>query len=189
MIIFTSDHGCHFKTRNREYKRSCHEASIRIPLVVKGAGFDGGEVISELVSLIDLPPTLLRAAGIEIPKAMKGNALQKLLANTNNNVKKWPQEVFIQISESQIGRAIRTKNWKYSVAAPIDNAGWDGFLYSKSDNYKEKFLYDLENDKYEKNNLVGDPSFKDIRKGLAEILKRKMGEAGEDIPNIFPEEA
>lgn len=187
MIIFTSDHGCHFKTRNSEYKRSCHEASIRIPLVVKGASFNGGEVINELVSLIDLPPTLLKVAGIEIPRFMKGNILQKLLDNNNNN-KKWPQEVFIQISESQVGRAIRTKNWKYSVTAPQRNEGWDGILYSKSDIYEEEFLYDLENDKYEKNNLVGDPSFKDIRKELSGILKRKMEEAGEEIPIILPKE-
>jgi len=188
MIIFTSDHGCHFKTRNREYKRSCHEASIRIPLVVKGAGFDGGEVISELVSLIDLPPTLLRAAGIEIPKAMKGDALQKLLDTMDKNDETWPQEVFIQISESQVGRAIRTKKWKYSVAAPVLNADLDGFLYSKSNSYIEEFLYDLENDIYEKNNLVGDPTLRDIRMGLGRILKRKMEEAGEDFPNILPKE-
>jgi len=185
IIIFTSDHGCHFRTRNWEYKRSCHEASIRIPLVIKGVGFNGGRVISELVSLIDLPPTLLNAAGIEIPKFMKGNNLQKLL-DINNNKKNWPQEVFIQISESQVGRAIRTKKWKYSVVAPKRDDRWDGFLYSKSEFYNEEFLYDLENDIYEKSNLVGDSAFKDIRKVLAEILKRKMKEAGEEIPNILP---
>ncbi len=182
MIIFTSDHGCHFRTRNWEYKRSCHEAAIRIPLVIKGAGFNGGRVINELVSLIDLPPTLLKAAGIEIPKFIKGNIIQKLLDNNNNNKKNWPQEVFIQISESQVGRAIRTKKWKYSVIAPKI----DGILYSKSELYEEEFLYDLENDLYEKHNLVGDPVFEDIRKVLAGILKRKMKEAGEEIPNILP---
>ncbi|MGI8687934.1 MAG: sulfatase-like hydrolase/transferase, partial [Thermomicrobiales bacterium] len=31
VVLFTSDHGCHFKTRNAEYKRSCHDSSIRIP--------------------------------------------------------------------------------------------------------------------------------------------------------------
>ena len=184
MIIFTSDHGCHFRTRNREYKRSCHEAAIRIPLVIKGAGFNGSRIINELVSLIDLPPTLLKAAGIEIPKFMKGITLQKLL--DPNNKKNWPQEVFIQISESQVGRAIRTKKWKYSVVAPTRDDQWDGYLYSKSELYEEEFLYDLENDIYEKHNLVGDPAFKDIRKGLAEILKRKMTEAGEEIPEILP---
>jgi len=186
MIIFTSDHGCHFKTRNREYKRSCHEAAIRIPLVIKGAGFNGGKVVNELVSLIDLPPTLLKAARIEIPDFMRGNPLQKLLySNNSNNKQNWPQEVFIQISESQVGRAIRTKRWKYSVVAPKRTEQWDGYLYSKSDVYNEEFLYDLENDIYEKNNLVDDPKLQDIRSGLAEILKRKMKEAGEETPSIL----
>ena len=39
---------------------------------------------------------------------------------------------------------------------------------------------------YEKHNLVGDPIFEHIRKGLAEILKGKMKVAGEEIPNILP---
>ncbi len=38
ILVYTSDHGCHFKTRNSEYKRSCHEASIRVPTAVQGAG-------------------------------------------------------------------------------------------------------------------------------------------------------
>ena len=36
----------------------------------------------------------------------------------NGTAKDWAQEVFIQISETQVGRAIRTKRWKYSVWAP-----------------------------------------------------------------------
>jgi uncharacterized sulfatase len=184
LFVFTSDHGCHFKTRNWEYKRSCHEASIRIPLVIKGGSFNGGKVINELVSLIDLPPTLLKAAEIKIPDFMRGNPLQDLLDNRNN--KSWSQEVFIQISESQVGRAIRTNKWKYSVVSPKQKGRWDGFLYSKSDCYEEEYLYDLERDKYEKHNLVEEAEFIGIRKELAEILKRKMKEAGEEIPDIVP---
>jgi arylsulfatase A-like enzyme len=190
MIVFTSDHGCHFRTRNMEYKRSCHEASIRIPLVIKGPSFSEGKVIKELVSLIDLPPTLLEAARIQIPEFMKGNMLQTLVNsndnnNNNNNQKDWPQEVFIQISESQIGRAIRTKKWKYSIAAPPHDLPWAGMASSNSEVYKEEFLYDLENDLHEKHNLVEDPTFKDIRKQLAKTLIRKMNEAGEKIPDIL----
>lgn len=185
IIIFTSDHGCHFRTRNLEYKRSCHEAAIRIPLIIRGDGFNGGKVIRELVSLIDLPPTLLYAADIEIPKFMRGNQLQKLL---DPNINKWPEEVFIQISESQVGRAIRTKNWKYSVVAPKRDNQWDGYLYSKSDLYEEAFLYDLKADEYEQNNLVGDPEYLDIRNKLAEVLKRNMREAGEGLPDIVEKE-
>ncbi len=38
IVVFASDHGCHFKTRNTEYKRSPHESSIHIPLIVAGPG-------------------------------------------------------------------------------------------------------------------------------------------------------
>ncbi|TFG13268.1 MAG: arylsulfatase, partial [Promethearchaeota archaeon] len=179
IIFYTSDHGCHFRTRNAEYKRSCHESSIHIPLVIRGPHFFGGKTISELVSLIDIPPTLLRCAGIEPPKHMRGRPLQDLV---NDTAKNWPQEVFIQISETQVGRAIRSKRWKYSVRAPKK----DGWLYAKSNIYMEDFLYDLDADPYERNNLVSDPEYVQVRVDLAEILKRRMDEAGEEPPQIIP---
>ncbi len=36
VVLYTSDHGCHFKTRNGEYKRSGHEASIHVPAALCG---------------------------------------------------------------------------------------------------------------------------------------------------------
>src|SRR5699024_7266362 len=131
------DHGCHFKTRNHEYKRSCHESSIRTPTAFIGPGFNQGGQKKELVSLIDLPPTLLDAAGIEVPKEMSGRSILPLVHGDKSD---WKDEVFIQISESQVGRAIRTKRWKYSVSDPTKDRIHD----SKSDHYIEEFLYDLE---------------------------------------------
>ncbi|MFA9398024.1 MAG: arylsulfatase, partial [Clostridiaceae bacterium] len=64
----------------------------------------------------------------------------------------------------------------------FDKDGWED---SRSDKYKEEYLYDLENDPYEKNNLVEDVNYKDIRKELSEILKRRMVEAGEKQAEIF----
>jgi len=185
LIIYTSDHGSHFRTRNKEieegnfddYKRCCHEAAIHIPLIAYGPGFKGGKIINELVSLIDLPSTILAAAGVEKPAVMRGRPLQELVAGRAEN---WPEEVFLQISESQVGRAIRTKKWKYSVRAP----GKSGVTDSSSDVYVEDFLYDLENDPHEQNNLVRDPAFVNVRKELAEILKRRMVEIGENILEI-----
>lgn len=179
IIIFTSDHGSHFKTRNNEYKRSCHESSIHVPLIIYGPGFYGGKRIKELVSLIDLPPTILDCANIEIPKYMQGNSLKSLVEGKSTD---WPKEVFIQISESQVGRAIRTEKWKYSVKAPRKI----GYYHSKSDIYMEEYLYDLESDIFEQKNLVKDPNYKKIRLELAERLKYYMKKANEEIPVIIP---
>ncbi len=179
LIIFTSDHGSHFCTRNSEYKRACHDGCIRIPMVIHGPSFTGGQVVQELVSLIDLPPTVLAAGGLETPASMRGRALQVLAGGTATDEKLWPEEVFLQISESHCGRAIRTKKWKYSVRAP-EKKGSD----PDSDVYVEDFLYDLEFDPHERNNLVSEPAHKNIRAELAARLKKRMTQAGEREPEI-----
>lgn len=177
IILFTSDHACHFKTRNSEYKRSCHESSIRVPAAVIGPGFESGGQIRELVSLIDLPPTLLNAAGIEVPDAMQGRSVLPLLRRETSE---WPEEVFVQISEAQVGRAIRTKRWKYSVSSP-DKIGDS----AASDRYEEEFLYDLQADPYELTNLIGFKSHEETIAVLRERLLRRMAEAGEAPAEII----
>lgn len=178
LIVYTSDHGSHFRTRNAEYKRSCHDGCIRIPLILYGPGFTGGKVIDELVSLVDLPPSLMAAGGVTPPNFMRGRAIQELVEETATD---WPQEVFVQISESHCGRAIRTKKWKYSVRAP-EKTGQD----ADSEVYEEDFLYDLEHDQHERHNLVNSTEHVGIRRELAAILKRRMVEAGERAPEIRP---
>lgn len=178
VLFFTSDHGSHFRTRNSEYKRSCHEASIRIPMVINGPNFKGGKVAPELVSLIDLPPTILETGGVTVPGLMQGRSVLPLVRGETGD---WPGEVFVQISESQVGRAIRTRRWKYGVDAP-EKDGWDD---SGSEGYVEQYLYDLENDPNEQNNLIGHPDFRAVADGLAAVLKRRMVAAGEKEPEIF----
>ena len=179
IVAFTSDHGCHFKTRNSEYKRSCHDASIRVPLALQGPGFDGGGEIADLVSLIDLPPTFLDAAGLPVPSEMQGRSFLPL---TRGERAGWPDDVFVQISESQVGRALRTKRWKYSVSAP-DRDAWND---AGSDRYVEEFLYDLEADPTELTNLIGLPAFDDVATDLRARLVRRMVAAGEAAPTIEP---
>ncbi len=181
LVVYTSDHGSHFRTRNGEYKRSCHDGCIRVPMVACGPGWRGGREVRELVSLIDLPPTILTAAGAgEVPPSVRGRPLQQLLDGAED----WPQEVFLQISESQVGRAVRTARWKYSVRA----AGLSGVEVPDSDLYVEEFLYDLEADPHEKSNLVSDPAFGEVRSELRRTLLRRMAEAGEREPRIEPKE-
>lgn len=179
ILLFTSDHGSHFKTRNDEYKRSCHDSCVRIPAMLSGPGFKAGGQISQLISLVDLPPTLLDAAGLPVPDSMEGRSILPLLRREYAN---WPEEVFIQISESQVGRAVRTSRWKYSVVAP-DKKGW---VDSGSDRYVEEFLYDLQADPYELTNLIGLVSHQETARLLRQRLLRRMQAAGEPFTEIEP---
>lgn len=180
IVLFTSDHGNHFKTRNSEYKRSCHESSIRTPAALYGPGFAGGHRIEQPVSLIDWPPTLLDAAGLPVPPIMQGRSILPLVKGDKQAEEGWPEEGFIQISESQVGRAIRTERWKYGVVAP-DKHGWHD---SCSERYVEQYLYDLEADPYELRNLAGSRKHREVAAELSERLIRRMVEAGEAAPVI-----
>jgi len=179
IVLFSSDHGCHFKTRNREYKRSGHESSIRVPTALWGPGFEGGGSLRELVSLVDLPPTLLDACGIEPPATMAGRSLRPLVSS---GAADWPEEIFVQISEAGIGRAVRTHRWKYIVeaeAADEDGAGG-------ASRYSERFLYDLTHDPYELTNLVASEAHAPVRQCMRERLLHRMAVAGEAAPQILP---
>jgi arylsulfatase A-like enzyme len=182
IVLFTSDHGNHFKTRNGEYKRSLHDASVRVPTVLTGGPFTGGGEIRELVSLIDLPPTLLDAAGIPVPAALPGRSLLDLVER--RDAAPWPDDVFVQISESETGRAIRTRRWKYGVTAP-DSVGTHA---PGSDTYHETALYDLVADPHELNNLIHEASHEPLCHKLSERLLARMAQAGEPPATIVPAE-
>ncbi|MFG1696225.1 sulfatase-like hydrolase/transferase [Nonomuraea sp. NPDC049309] len=181
IVAYTSDHGNHFKTRNGEYKRSCHDASLRVPLALRGPGFDGGGAISRPVSTIDLPPTLLDAAGLPVPEEMQGRSFLPLLRDPGAD---WPEEVFFQVSESEVGRGIRTSRWKYYAVAE-DADPWNDPAAAR---YREQALYDVVNDPYELVNLAGHASHERIAAELRERLVRRIVAAGEAEPVIEPAE-
>ena len=174
VIVFTSDHGCHFKTRNLEYKRSCHDSSTHIPLCIFGGGFEGRGKDDRLVSLIDLPATLLSVAGIDVPEHFKGFDITGEASR---------DAVYVQISESQCARSIRTKDYKYSVAVPTYVAG---MAMESSPIYIEDYLYDLNSDPAEKHNLIKNPGYKQVRKELKKILLREMQNAEGKSAVILP---
>lgn len=179
IVLFTTDHGCHFKTRNDEYKRSCHDSSIRIPTALRGPGFDSGGQIRQLVSLVDLPPTLLDAAGLPLPGQMQGRSVLPLLKRQYDG---WPDDVFVQISEAQVGRAVRTQRWKYSISAP----GVCGWEQPDSDTYVEEFLYDMETDPYELNNVISLEGHQEVARTMRQRLLHHIDRVEGKHPRIEP---
>jgi len=181
IVVFFSDHGCHFRTRMGEYKRSPHESALRVPLIFAGPGFDKAMEVNELVSLIDMTPTLLDSCGANIPANMQGKTLKPLVGEPAAR-KEWNPTVYIQISESMIGRALRTKDWMFSVHDPEGKPDKEAL----SLNYLDFAMYHLGSDPYQKLNLIGRPEFKEIANELREELKQRIVANGEPEPIIRP---
>jgi arylsulfatase A-like enzyme len=179
IFVFLSDHGCHFATRNAEYKRSTHNSSLRVPLIIDGPGFRGTQQIPELVGLIDVAPTLLEAAGVPVPSTWKGHSIVSLLNNPDAR-QHWPNQQLIQISESMTGRAIRTPDWTYCVADIT------GALEQAAKTYTEYQIYDQRADPNELVNLAGRKEYRAKADELREQLKKLLKAAGEPEPEIAP---
>jgi len=181
IVVFISDHGCQFKTRNTEYKRSPHDASIRIPFIFQGPGLDRSVVRDEIVSMIDLTPTLLAAAGIAAPASMKGRNVLPLL-DARDARDGWENVAYIQISESMTARAVRTREWCYCVA----DRSMKGTEAPASTQYEEYQMYNLADDPAEQVNLIARQEYREDAAKLRALLKKKMAEAGEDPAEIVP---
>ncbi len=181
IIVFFSDHGNTFRTRLGEYKRSPHDSSLRVPLLLAGPGFDRAAVVDQLVSLLDLTPTLLDAAGITPPVSMRGKPL-KPLANSAQARQQWDSTAYFQISQSICGRGIRTRDWCYCA---FDPAARNGEL-EYGNPYQDFALYSISGDPAELVNLVGRPEYRSIAEELRQELQRRIVAAGEPATTITP---
>ncbi len=174
IMAFISDHGCHFMTRNTEYKRSGHDASIHIPLIVEGPGFQGGRQIHDLVSMVDFSPSLLDAAAVPIPDTMQGKSTLPLVSGNTHD---WRNEVFVQMAEFWVARALRTPKWTYVMAAPRGNGKFTPAPNAPS--YSSFQLYDNFADPHQLVNLAGRKETAAIEPELRERLRARMQEAGD----------
>jgi N-acetylglucosamine-6-sulfatase len=82
-LIFTSDNGYHMGLhRIREAKGSPYTESQEVPFVVRGPGVPAGESFDQLVANIDIAPTVLDLAGVEVPSWMDGRSLRPFFDGT-----------------------------------------------------------------------------------------------------------
>lgn len=180
ILIYASDHGSHFKTRNRDshlngyddYKRTGHDSALHVPLVIAGGPYTGGKEIRELVSTESLPKTILAMAGVDVGDAMIGENLLDVVEEKTADRK---NEVFAQISESRVGRVARTEDYLYAVYAPGVNGGEKG----AADRYADDYLYDLKKDPFQFENVVADPAYAeakaDMRARLLDWIEQAEG--------------
>lgn len=181
IIVFFSDHGCTFRTRLGEYKRSPHDSSLRVPFIIAGPGFNRGTVIDDVVSLLDLTPTLIDGAGIQPPSSMRGHTLRPLVRDPKAR-ETWDSTAYFQISQSICGRGIRTWDWCYCAFDPSVPRG-EAKYGSK---YQDFALYSISGDPAELVNLVGREEYRQVADKLRQELEKRIVAAGEPEISITP---
>ena len=181
IFLFTSDHGCHFKTRENNYKRTPHDSSIRIPMLIVGPGVRANRRVGSIVGNINVTPTLLDLCGLQPPASMKGRSMVSLLNSSDGEVA-WKNQELIQFSQTNgtgIGRAIRTADWTYSIANPT---GGSEAPFAKS--YSEYVLFNNAVDPSQLVSLAGRIGYQEKTLELRKLLKELIAYSGDPVPEI-----
>jgi len=170
IVMFVSDHGDLIGSHRLWDKGPMiYEDQIHIPLVLRWPGvIPAGQACDAMVSLIDVMPTLVEAAGLSLPQPVDGRSLMPFLRG--ETVADWPDDVYVQYSGEGISlysiRAVRSRRYKY-VYYPFDLDE----------------LYDEEADPWEMHNLANEPEAAPI---LAE-MRARMAHWMEQVGDVMLE--
>ena len=171
LIVYTSDQGFYLGEHGWFDKRFMYEESFRTPLLVRWPGrIAAGSVRTALVQNVDFAPTILDAAGIDVPGDMHGQSLVPLFAAENPDFRDAAYYHYYEYPGIHAVRrhyGIRTDRYKLV------------HFYHDVDEWE---LYDLDEDPAELNNVYYDPAYTRTRYELVQLLdvvQRRYGDSPE----------
>jgi arylsulfatase A-like enzyme len=153
IIAFSADHGELLGAHAMIYKDFMYDESMRIPLLICDAGQQKQAVYDSFISQIDIMPTLLDLAGVEVPEWSCGMSAKGVLEGKKKAIR---DGVFAEIdmpcengsTGHRIGYRNRNHLFSYEVNPETDEA--------------EGELYDLTQDPLQINNLFSRPEYENL---------------------------
>ena len=181
IFVFMGDNGLLNGEHGMVDKRTMHEPSIRIPLIVRYPGLvqvEKAQSVDAMVLTVDMAPSLLELCGAKPLEKIHGKSWVGLARGNREQARKsWYYEYNYekQFPYTPNVRGIRTEDWKY-----IHYPHGDG----KPDRHKAE-LYHLASDPMENRNLIEDKRFAAKARQLKEELARliiKSGAEKDEMP-------
>ncbi|MDR6553896.1 sulfatase-like hydrolase/transferase [Paenibacillus qinlingensis] len=172
LVVFLSDHGEHAGAHGLYCKGiSMFDEGYRVPLVVSWPGNNPnpGCQVDEFVTLMDIAPTLLEAAGAPVLNKCAGRSLLPFLSNTQPD--DWRDSQYAQCNGVEVyytSRMVRTNDYK--------------FVYHATDINE---LYDLNVDPHELHNVIDQPNMQDVVKQMYGKMWKHAYESEDTIFNQY----
>lgn len=171
VIVFMGDNGLLEGEHGMVDKRTAHEMSIRVPLIVRYPQLGQGKKIDQQVLTVDMAPTLIELAGAKPIEDIHGDSWAKLAAGDDDDWRtSW---IYYYNYEKQFPytpnvRSLRTDRWKY-IRYPHGDGSPDRHMAE---------LYDLKNAPEEATNLAEQPEHTDRVSKLRRQLAAEMEKVG-----------
>ncbi len=162
IVVFTSDHGDYMGEHRLMLKGiPAFEGVYRVPLILSGPGIPAGRQVREVVSLLDLAPTLVQLTTGDVFPG-HGRSLLPLLQGRENY---WRSEAFAECHGQRFNYTQRVL-WR----------GDDKYIFNGFD---EDELYDLAADPHEMHNLASDPAQRPVLESMSARMWEIMHQTGD----------
>ncbi|MCB9899603.1 MAG: sulfatase-like hydrolase/transferase [Planctomycetes bacterium] len=169
IVVYASDQGFFLGERGFFDKRWSYEPSLRTPLLLRWPDVVApGLRVDALVQNLDWAPTLLEAAGVDVPPSVQGRSLLPLLAGDVPD--DWRTSLYARYVEYPDAHAVVPQMAVRTTTHTL-------VLYPEQDALE---LFDLRADPDQVVNLAHDPGARDVLAGLLVELERLRAEAGDD---------
>jgi arylsulfatase A-like enzyme len=179
LLVFAGDNGFFLGEHGMMDKRTMHEPSIRVPLLVRYPPLvKGPRTIREMALNVDLAPSVLDICGARPIERVHGMSFKRLLGGDAAGWRTswhYAYDYEKQFPYTPNVRGVRTDAWKY-IHYPHGDGG--------PDRHRAE-LYDLREDPLELHNRVDDPAAAGMLKALRSDLERRMKETGA-LPDRMP---
>ena len=191
IILFTTDHGIPFPRA----KGTLYDAGIETSLIISYPKLKiKNKKFKELISNIDILPTLLDFAKIKIPKIIQGKSFYPLIMNKKYNENK---NIFAEKTYHDLFdpiRCIRDKNYKLIInfdsdkiiRVPGDVMMGPTYkaMLKQMINVRDRYeLYHIKKDKFERKNLAQNKKYKKIRQDLLRKIAKWMKSTKDPLLN------
>lgn len=118
IVIFTSDHGIFWGENGLGGKALCYEICTKVPMIIHNpmsTENTKGIVNNELVQTIDIAPTMLQYAGINIPNSYQGKPLNDMIEGNNEPIRDYlyTENLWSTHFGNPRCESVQSKEWKY----------------------------------------------------------------------------
>ncbi len=182
IVLFTSDHGDMLGSHGLYFKNHPQEESLHVPLLVRAPGvIPAGLQVEDLVSTIDIAPTLLGLCGLKpLPRAEGLDFSARLKGG------KAPAREFIY-AEGRMAAGSRGRRRKGAGGRKRKNGPWRALVTEEhklvlGPDGKVEALFDLARDPLEMKNLAGEKGKAALEKSLLAKARKFAKKTGDSFP-------
>lgn len=141
VVVLMGDHGYNLGEHTFWGKHNLLDNSLRTPLIIKVPGKQG-QVVDDVVELVDIYPTICRIAGLPLPEGLAGKDLFEKPSDT-------AEQQYAAFAQWKKGKAVINKNYSYTE-------------WRKGGELLDIMLFDQLNDPEQNKNVANDPDYASV---------------------------